>query len=60
MIRILYLIFFLISTSIFSQADLEVNKQNKERFISFVSSLTPAQLAELKIQLMQAVLVLYV
>ena len=51
MIRILYLIFFLISTSIFSQADLEVNKQNKERFISFVSSLTPAQLAELKIQL---------
>jgi hypothetical protein len=51
MIRILYLIFFLISTSIFAQADLEINKQNKERFISFVSSLTSAQLAELKIQL---------
>ena len=51
MIRILYLIIFLISTSIFSQADLEINKQNKERFISFVNSLTSAQLAELKIQL---------
>ncbi|MBK6605733.1 MAG: DUF4105 domain-containing protein [Leptospiraceae bacterium] len=51
MIRILYLIFFLISTSIFAQADLEINKQNKERFISFVSSLTPTELAELKIQL---------
>ncbi|HRG76293.1 MAG TPA: DUF4105 domain-containing protein [Leptospiraceae bacterium] len=51
MIRILYLVIFLISTSIFAQADLEINKQNKERFISFVNSLTSAQLAELKIQL---------
>ncbi len=51
MMRILYLIIFLISTSIFSQADLEINKKNKERFISFVNSLTPTELAELKIQL---------
>ncbi|MBP9889743.1 MAG: DUF4105 domain-containing protein [Leptospiraceae bacterium] len=51
MMHILYLIIFLISTSIFSQADLEINKKNKEKFTTFVSSLTPPQLAELKIQL---------
>jgi hypothetical protein len=51
MIRILFILIFLISTTLFSQADLEVNKQNKEKFISFVNSLTPQQLAEVKIQL---------
>ncbi len=51
MIRFFLILIFLVSTNLFSQADIEVNKQNKEKFISFVNSLTSQQLAELKIQL---------
>ncbi len=42
---------FLLSFGLFSQADWEQNKQNKEKFSSFVNSLTPRQIDELKIQL---------
>lgn len=51
MIRKLLILVFIFTQSIFSQADLEINKQNKERFTQFVNSLTAQELAELKIQL---------
>jgi hypothetical protein len=51
MIRKLLILIFIFTQSIFSQADLEINKQNKERFTKFVNSLTAQELAELKIQL---------
>lgn len=49
--RFLFLFIFLFTTSLFSQADYELNKKNKENFVKFVSSLTPTQLEEVKIQL---------
>jgi len=49
--RIFFILPFLFSLSLFSQSDWEFNKQNKEKFSNFVKSLTPAQVDELKIEL---------
>lgn len=51
MFRIVLVLFFLFLNSIFAQADYKTNVENKERFISFVNSLSQKDLQDLKIQL---------
>ena len=49
--RIILIFSFIFSISLYSQADAEINRQNKEKFTTFINSLTESELKEVKIQL---------
>lgn len=51
MFRYFLIFLFLVTNSIFSQGDYKINIENKDKFVSFINSLTPKDLEDLKIQL---------